>query len=376
MKRSQIILFGIFLVLSGLIYIPIITNQKSYKKKEKKENKVVDVSTGIVENKMHNIPLHSYGQVSPNTELIVSFEVQGKLVQGDKRLKPGESFSKGQLLYKIDAKETLLTIKSRKMALAGIINQNMPDIILDFPNAQEKWENFIRKLVKDELIPELPKKMTNKEFSFWSTRNVLSEYYNIASLEERALKYFYKAPFSGTVTEVYAEPGSIVNPGVQIAKIARTGEYELKVPVSLKDLDKYKEQKVARFTDPNGKVIATGSIIRISDVINQRTQSADVYYSVKPNEGERVYNGMYLNVELDYTSNEELAVLPRPAVNDGKVLVLEGTKLLFVDVKERSRKPDSVYVSGLKNGQEVVLEQMGAPNDEITYKSVPSKPKK
>lgn len=370
MKRSQIILLGIFLLISGVIYIPILMNAKEYEKQTKKENKTVNVPTATVKNEIHSIPMSSYGQVAPNTELLVSFEVQGTLIQGDKRLKPGVSFRKGQLLYKIDGLETFLSIRSRKMALIGVINQNLPDIALDFPGQEKKWEEFVYNLVRNENIPELPKTMSNKEFSFWSSRNVLAEYYSIASLESRLRKFEYYAPFSGTVTEVYSEPGSIVNPGVQIAKIARTGEFELKVPVSLDDLDSYKEQKTARFTDPNGKLIATGSIIRVSDVVNQRTQSADVYYSVKAEEGERIYNGLYLNVEIDLISSTSTVALPRRAVNDGKVLVLKGDKLSYVDVVQKSRKPDTVYVTGLRDGQQVVMEQIGAPSKDIIYKSV------
>ncbi|XOV67276.1 MAG: efflux RND transporter periplasmic adaptor subunit [Fluviicola sp.] len=370
MKRSQIILLSIFLVIAGLMYIPILMNAKEYEKKTTQENKTVYVPTAVVQNQKHNVPLTSYGQVLPNTELMVSFEVQGKLMQGDKRLKPGASFRKGELLYKIDPTESLLTIKSRKMALSGVINQNLPDIALDFPGQVKKWEDFIYILVKDPIIPELPKDISKKEFNFWSSRNVLTEYYNIASQEERLKKFYYRAPFSGTVTEIFSEPGSIVNPGVQIAKIARTGEFELKVPVSLEDLDKYKEQKTARFTDPEGELMATGSILRISEVVNQRTQSADVYYSVKPEEGKRIYNGLYLNVEIDYVSDELRVALPRPAVNDGKVLVLKENKLSYVDVKTKSRKPDTVYVTGLQDGMEVVMEQVGAPGEDIIYKSV------
>jgi len=372
MKRSQIVLLGIFLFISGVMYIPIIMNAKEYEKQTKKENKTVNVPTAVVTNQLHKTPMSSYGQVLPNTELLISFEVQGSLIQGDKRLKPGVSFRKGQLLYKLDATETLLSIKSRKMALAGVINQNLPDIALDFPGQEKKWEEFIYRMVSEAVLPSPPAEMSNKEFSFWSSRNVLTEYYSIASLEERVKKYYYYAPFSGTVTEVYSEPGSIVNPGVQIAKIARTGEFELKVPVSLDNLDKYKEQKSARFKDPNDTLIATGSIIRISNVVNQQTQSADVYYSVKAEEGKRIYNGLYLNVEIDYISDEKTVALPRRAVNGGKVLVLKGDKLLYVDVDQISRKPDTVYVTGIRDGQRVVTEQVGAPNKDMIYKTVES----
>ncbi len=369
MKRSQIILLGIALFISGAMYIPILMNAKEYEKQTTKENKTVYVPTTVVKNQVHNVPLNSYGQVSPNTELMVSFEVQGKLLKGDKRLKPGVSFRKGELLYKIEASEYIATIISRKMALLGVVSQSMADFSLDFPNRKEIWERFMLNLKGDSPLPRIPLEKSERERLFWASRNVYSEYYNILSQEHRYEKYLYTAPFSGTVTEVYSEPGSIVNPGVQIAKIARTGEFELKVPVSLDDLDKYKTQKSARFTDPNGKLIATGAIIRISDVVNQRTQSADVYYSVKPVEGERVYNGLYLNVEIDYISDEQTVALPRRALKDDKVLVLKGDKLSYIDVDLKSRKPDTVYVTGLQNGQEVVLEQTGAPGMDIIYKS-------
>ncbi len=370
MKRSQIILLSIALVLSALIYVPIVMNKKGYEKQEKTESKVVDVATRVVSNKMHRIQMNSYGQISPVTELLVSFEVQGRLIQGDKRLKPGVSFRKGSLLYKIEAEEFMSTLMARKMSLLGIISQSMADFTLDFPNRKVRWEKFISELGAKKRLPLLPESKSEKERMFWASRNVYSEYYNILSLEKRAEKYYYFAQFSGTVTEVYSEPGAMVNPGVQIAKIAQTGQFELKVPVSLEDLDAYKEETQAKFTDPNGNLMATGKIIRVSDVINQRTQSADIYYSVKPVEGKRIYNGLYLNVSIDHQRETPSVILPRTAVTDGKVYILEGTNLKPMEVIQVGEKPDSVYVTGISDGQEVLLEQMGAPSDEITYKSV------
>lgn len=371
MKRSQIILLSIALVLSGVIYIPIVMNKKEYKKDTKEERKVVDVPTTKVIAKTHNVPLTSYGQVSPNTELMISFEVQGKLIQGDKRLKPGVSFRKGQVLYKVDGQEAEYSLIARRMSLASIITQALPDFVLDMPQEKEKWEDFLINLTSlRKKTPVFPQINSRKEKQFWTVRNVPTEYFNILAQEKRIEKYTYTAPFSGTVTDIYSEPGSIVNPGAQIAKIAQTGTFEIKVPIALNQLDLYKEQKTARFTDPLGNLVATGSILRISDVVNQRTQSADVYYSVKPADGQRVYSGLYLNVEIDYTTNEKLVILPRTAVNNNKVLVLEGTKLHYVDVLQKNRKPDSVYVSGLRSGQEVVIEQMGAPIDGTVYKSI------
>lgn len=368
MKRSQIILFAFFIIVSGLIYIKVVANKKPYKKNTKEESKTVTVPAEEVTNMPHQMTMNSYGQISPVTELIVSFEVQGKLMEGDRRLKPGVSFQRGQILYKLDRQELAMTIASRKTALAGMVAQSMPDIVLDFPSQKTKWEKFLFALNPQKLLPELPEFASDKERLFWTTRNMLTEYYNVLSMEKRMEKYTYIAPFSGTVIETYSEPGSIINPGVQVAKIARTGEFELRVPVPLEDLDSYKNQKSAEFINSDGEVVANGKIVRISDVVSQRTQSADIYYSVKPVNDARIYNGMYLNVSIKTEAKKNTVILPRTAVNDNQVYILTGTKLIPQDVKIVGNKPDSVYVRGLKDGQIVVMEQVGKPAEDIIYK--------
>lgn len=375
MKRSQVILFSVFLVISSLIYIPIALNKKEYNKSMKEESKTVFLPVDTVQNSLHTITLTSYGQVSPITELMVSFEVQGKLIEGKQRLKPGVKFKKGTILYKIDRQELAFTIAARKTSLAGMVAQSMPDIALDYPSQVKKWETFMFNLSPNKLLPELPEFANPKERLFWTTRNMLTEYYNILSLENRMEKYDYFAPFSGTVIEVYSEPGSIVNPGVQIAKIARTGEFELKVPVALEDLAHYEAQKVAAFTNSDGKLIGNGTILRVSDVVNQRTQSADVYYSVKPVNDAKVYNGMFLNVTIDRKVEKNIMPLPRTAVKKGQtgsdiVFILKENKVFAKEIKVVASIPDTTYVQGLSDGQKVVLEEFGKPSKDITYKGI------
>lgn len=368
MKRSQIVLFSIFLFISGLIYIPILLNKKAYKKDIKEISKTVFVNIKEVENQPHVITLNAYGQISPITELIVSFEIQGKLVKGKNRLKPGTHFNAGEALYMIDGEEMFYTMASRKIAFAGMIANALPDFLIDFPNESEKWLTFLDAVHPQNLLEEFPRMSNKKESLFWTTRGIKTEYYSLVSLEKRYEKYTYRAPFSGTVVEIYSEPGSIVNPGTQIAKIAKTGDYELKVPVSIDDLEKYKKSNIARFTDGNKTEIANGKIIRVSDVVNQRTQSVDVYYSVVPVNGNRVYNGMFLNATIDRQEEKNAVVLPITAVSDGKVLILKGTRLVEKEVLQVGDKPDSVYVKGLTNGTKVLLEQVGTPVPGVTYK--------
>ena len=50
--------------------------------------------------------------------------------------------------------------------------------------------------------------------------------------------------------------------------------------------------------------------------------------------------------------------LPRASVKKGKVLVLSNEKLLERTVEQVGSKPDSVFITGLKNGEFVVMEEL------------------
>lgn len=371
MKKSQIVLLIIFLVLTGLMYVALSSNKKTFKKDLKEESKTIYVPVREVLNAQHSLMLTSHGQVTPYSSVIVSSEVQGMLQQGSEVIKPGTSFRKGDILYRINNEESLYSFVSRRSSYANMILNALPDLELDFPSEKEKWFTFMNDLNKvKKRLPELPKINSEKELMFVTARSLISEYYNLKSLESRLDKYLILAPFSGTVSDVFIEPGTIANPGAQIAKIVKTGDFEVKVPISLEDLTFFKEKTTANFTDAAGELIGTGSIRRISDVVNQQTQSADVYYSIKPNADAMIYNGMYLNVNINKEVTKNTTTLPRIAVRDNKVALLDKGKITFKDVLIIGSIPDSVYVTGLENGDNAILEPMTSVEKDVKYEGV------
>ena len=370
MKKSQIVLALIFLILTGTIYLALINNKKDYSKTIKNEQSILYVPVRKVKNELKEMKLISYGQITANTEIIVSFEVQGKLEKGYSTMKPGTKFKKGQVLFKVNSKEAFYSLSARKSSLSNLILNSLPDIELDYPSERSKWIKFIDGLVPSKMMPELPKFKNNKERLFMTSRNIISEYYNLKSQEARMEKYLFIAPFSGTITDLYAEPGAIANPGAQIAKIAKTGDFEVKVPISINDLETFKNIKNAEFQNPSGRTIAKGQIIRVSNVINQLTQSTDVYYSIRAINSEELYNGMFVNVSINKKSTKETMTLPRNAVKNNEVRIIQENVLKPVNVVIVGSKPDSVFVTGLKNDQLVLLEQVEKVNNKIKYKGI------
>lgn len=370
MKRSQIILFSVFIVLFGLIYLMLSRNKKDYKKDMKEGISTVYLPVREVNNEMRKLSLTSYGQITPNSEVIVSFEVQGKLEKGDLIMKPGSSFRKGQILYRINNEEAFYSLSARKSALSNIVLNALPDIEMDYPSERNKWTEFLAGLHPGKLLPELPRMSSSKERMFITSRNIITEYYNLKSQESRMEKYLFIAPFNGTVITTMLEPGSIANPGGQIAKIVKTGDFEVKVPIGMDDLEQYKNNSSADFTNAAGKLIAKGKIIRISNVINQQTQSADVYYSITALEGEKIYNSMFVNVSIHKEAEKETMTLPRVAVKNNAVKLLVGSKIVNKEIMIVGTKPDSVFVTGLENGQLAILEPILKEEKAVKFEGI------
>lgn len=370
MKRNQIVILGSLFLIFTIIFLVIIGKKKPSEKEMKEEQKIVYLPVRVVKNMEREMQIVSYGQVLPNAEIDVAFEVQGKLEQGKTYLKPGMSFEKGQILYRVNNEEAFYTLSSRKIQLANLIVGILPDIELDFPSEKKKWTSFLDAVQPNKLLPEIPSINSDKERLFLTSRNVLSEYYNIRSLEARMAKYTYFAPFSGTVLETFAEPGAIANPGSRIARIAKTNDFEIKVPITTDHLKDYQKQGKASFYTVDGEKVGTGTINRISDVINQTTQSVDVYYSIKPVENYKIYSGMYLNVSISQSASSESICVPRMAVTDNKVSILQKGEVIDVAVRVVGNKPDSLYISGLKNGEKVILEKVETDRKGKTFKGI------
>lgn len=370
MKRNQIILLSIFLLITGLIFVRVSSNKKTPIKEIKSGKTILYVPVGNVQNSARDLQLISYGQVAPATELEISFEVQGKLEKGDLVMKPGVKFKSNQLLYKVNQEEAFYSLSSRKSQLSNLVIAAMADIEMDFPSEKTKWTAFLENLSPEKRLADLPAFRSTKERMFITSKGIATEYYSIKSLEARMEKYFYLAPFNGTVVEVYAEPGAIANPGGRIAKIAKTGEMEVKVPISLSTIKKFQQEGLATFTDGTGRLVGKGKIIRVSDVINQRTQSVDVYYSIQAEKAELIFNGQFVSAAINQSAVIESYAVPRLAVKENKVKILVKDKLVQREVVIVGNKPDTLFISGLKNGDQLVLEQIEASTEVKVYKGI------
>lgn len=370
MKRNQLIIIGVMVIIFGGIFGFIAANKKPEVKTGKEEQTTVYVPVIIANNQERSMQLVSYGQVLPNAEIDVAVEVQGKIIAGKRYLKPGVSFQKGDVLYRIDDQEARYNLESRKAQLSNLLVSSLPEIELDYPTEVKKWSSFLDAVVQQKRLPELPQIDNSKERAFLTSRGVLSEYFALKSLEARLNKYTYVAPFSGTVLQTFAEPGAIANPGARIARIAKTSGYEVKVPLAVEHVESYQKQGQVTFTTPEGTKIGSGTLARMSDVINQQTQSIDAYYNISPFKGKRLYGGMYLNASIEQQTTSSSITVPRMSVSDNSIALLNKGQIRFQPVRVVGSKPDSLFITGVKNGDSVIIDKVETDTSNRIFKGI------
>lgn len=366
MKKRQIIILVSLLVVLGLIYIPILFSEKEGDEK-KAEAKTNYVPVFLAQNKVHNQTVSSYGQIVGNAQLNVSMQVQGEIDRDNRTLKPGTHFKKNEILIKVDRVEALYNLLSRRSSFINLISGILPDIYMDFPDEKAKWDNYLSKISATAPLPELPAFNSQKEKLLVNGRNIPSEYYAIKSSETQLEKYYYVAPFNGVIVESMVEPGSQVSLGAQLLTIAKTGDYEVKAPIDIRDLELFKKSENIYFVDTKKDTVGNGNLRRVGKTINQQTQSVDAYFSINPHNNQEIIIGSFVNLNVETPLFEKSLIVPENAVYDNTVQILKDSIIYEKSITSVGTKPDSIFIKGIEDKTQLVLEPLKAPNDTTKF---------
>ena len=299
------------------------------------------------------------GRVVSSSEITLVAEASGKIEKGSVSLRKGTSFKKGQLIAEIYKDEVELALKARKSRFLTTIITLLPDIKVDFPSQLDAYEMFFRAIDMDEELPEMPAIKDEKLKIFLASRNVLSEYYGIQQDEKRLKRHSLYAPFNGTFTQVNFEVGGYVNTGGQIAKMIRTDQLEVEVPVKnehskwIKIGDKVRVYSKSRVSE------MPGVVVRKSDFINVNTQSRSIFVKVQHAANVEMLAGEYKVVEFPGQKIAAAMEIPRSAVfNSNEVFLVIDGKLKKQEIDIIKVNETTLIFSGLPEGQKIVTEPL------------------
>lgn len=366
MKRKLwIALAAIGILVSGAVIMFVLFSLKEQPQKSVKPQPDIYVKAETVEYQNLQAVITSSGRLHAFNEVVVSAEVSGRLQEGAIPFRNGQTFSRGQIIARVDNPEFPLSVKARKSRFLQTLASILPDIKLDYPDSYGNWQQFFDQTDINKPMPPLPEPASSQERIFLASRNILSDYYTILGDEARLEKHKIRAPFSGAFNTISRDPGVVVNPGTQLATIVRTDLYELEVPVVMEEVKMLETGDSAIVSADNINKTWKGKISRIGSVVNPASQAVSVFISVPGVKG--LYDGMYLTARLYGDMLEDVMEMPRNAVfTQNHVYVLEEKKLIEKTIDVVKRNPETVYFRGLNAGDELVMEPLlnvtGNPN--------------
>ena len=299
------------------------------------------------------------GRLSSIAEIDIVAEASGKIETGKVVLKKGSKFSKGDVLFEIYPDEAILSLKARKSQYQNTLAGILPDLVIDFPEAEEAFTSFFSSIVVEKALPPMPDVEDDKLKIFLASRNVISEYYSIQRDELQLKRRTIRAPFNGTYKEVYMEQGAYTNTGGRVARAIQTDQLEMEVPVVRADAVWIKLGNKVKVISETRSLSWEGTVIRKGQFVDENTQSQTIFIRIKPNNKQSLLAGEYLTAIFPVRPIGNVMEIPRNSVfNSDEVFVVRQGRLAKKKIEVIKVNERTLIFQGLPEGDTLVVQQL------------------
>ncbi len=299
------------------------------------------------------------GRVASLAQVDLVAEASGKIQVSGVPLKRGSRFSRGEVLFTVYPDEAALALKSKKSRFLQSLAGLLPDLVMDYPQAGERFRSFFNRIDLNSELPPLPEVHREQLRIFLASRNLLSDYYEIKREELKFARYTVRAPFDGAYQQVYLEAGAYTNTGGRVGHIIRTDMLELEIP--LKRFD-------AQWIDIGDGVTVhadkrprqwQGRVVRKAPFVDADNQSQGIFVEVPNDPQQPLLPGEYLQVTFPGQPVEGVMKVPRNVVfNSNEVFVVNDDRLhkRVIDIVKVNEK--SLLFRGLEKGEMLVMQPL------------------
>tara|TARA_Y200000002_G_scaffold364203_1_gene353003 strand:+ start:168 stop:1313 length:1146 start_codon:yes stop_codon:yes gene_type:complete len=323
--------------------------------RKKAENTIKDVYTIKVKNGPYQAQIPSKGVLQAYKRVRITARVRGVMQTITPLFKTGQEYRFGQILTKIEPSEFRANVISQRAALYNLITSILPDLQLDFPNAYNQWNEYLKGFDIEKPVPRLPV-MEEKVRLFVSGRGIISSYYSLQNLENTLTFYEIKAPFNGVLVSTNVTEGSLIIPGQELGEFIAPGDYELMVALPKSYVSKITKGATVKVKSIDTNQIYTGIVSRINAKVNIKTQSVEVYIRISD---ARLKEGMYMEAEINAIEFSNVFALDRGLLNGSKqIFIVKDNKLILRKVSPIHFTETLAIINGLDDGEEIISQPL------------------
>lgn len=314
---------------------------------ETKENTTKDASYPKVEvaevkdtTFVHRIRVQ--GNVETDEDVLITAEMGGLITNVN--VKEGQKVSKGTVIATVDA---------------SVLASNMEELRTQLNYAQYMLD-------KQE---ELSKRGVGSEFDLETAKNqVKSLESKMASLSTQQGKAVIRAPFSGTIDQVYAVRGQMAGPQAPVVRLVNIDQVDIVATVSEKHFKSIQKGTKMSVSFPNySDTVIEMEIENVGNYIEPTNRTFRIKSTIKNNDyflpnmlAEISITDLYIEkgtvipaeaILIDQESNDYVYILVPSEKKSGKM----ETKKVIVNVKERYEGNALIKSGQLKAGTPLVV---------------------
>jgi len=361
-------------IAGGAIYFLHINKPKTTKSKPIPLVPIVEavyISPGNEE-----IHIEASGTVIAARQVVITTEVEGKIIRQHSELVPGGLLAKGDELVKIDPAGYELLVGERKAALAGDMSR------MDIEKGQqliarEEWRIFEKDSggggADESLALRVPHlKIARAQVDAGKSR--------LSSAQLDLKKTSIPVPFNSVVIEEYAELGQFAGRQTKIAEIAGTDYFWVQASVLPAHLErisfpsrgaKGSRVKVLLESSRGREVVRTGHVERLLAGLDPKGRMARILIRIDDPlnlnaiEGRgRVLLESFVKLEIEAGTIDNVYTVAREALADGdRLLILkeDGTLDMRETVVKWRRKNELLLSADIKKGERLIVSRLQTP---------------
>jgi RND family efflux transporter MFP subunit len=169
-----------------------------------------------------------------------------------------------------------------------------------------------------------------------------------------------QSPINGIVVNRYVNIGSTVAPGTSVANIVDISKLKIKISIPEKDISEIKIGQTASIASQLYRGQALEARVKSISVKADESHNYSVELLIE-NSKNILSAGMYVNVEFNFSTNEQVLSIPRASlmssVKNPKVFIVQNNKAIQKEVLIGSEIGDRLIVlKGISEGGQVVIE--------------------
>ena len=353
----------IFLIISLVLASLLISNKPiAVAKDEKKNTPYVKTMMLIPQNIKASIS--SQGVISPSSSITLISELNSKVDWISSKMQTGSSFQKNDTLLILDKRDyELALITAESNVLNAGVNLEREKAESDL--ASKEWKRVGAGTGSDLALRKPQLAQANATYA--AAQAMLER-------AQRNLKRtVFIASFDGRVRLRNVDEGATVFPGTVLGNIYASESFEVRLPVADQDVpftglefngQQIKQSKQLDVQFFIGKSILSGRVIRAEAEVDPITRMLSVVAKIENNKenSNTIAVGQFVQATISGIDIENVTVLPRTAVRDGSVWIVDQELTLYKRSVETLRFENEFALigEGLEKGDRLLTSRLSS----------------